>query len=613
MSTLRIIRGNECDSKFAIDDGVYMVGRSSRCEIQLTDAEVSRRHCQLIAKGDVVVLTECGSSNGTLLNGDALQGRAVIKNGDEVQLGQTVLRFEVGVAAKKPAWNATTQSHGGVSEQPSNDTHCSETCSMSVSETIDTYETTGLPNSYSFMFDPALMDDNEDDFSDAGNSGDCLEPVSTLEVLSGFQRKSLISGNSRENIQGTIDEVLNILHEWISPDRALVLIREDEESPLQIVGTRFRNEELENAPQPISQSVVGHVTRQGQGVLSCNPLNDARWDGNGSILRLGIGEVICVPIRTSTETIGVIYLDNLLAVQEESGQTPFVEEHLKLAMTLANQTAVTLENAKLYQSLIEEKKLAIVGLATRFLGHQIKNFMQSINGGSQLIDDGLEQKEIETIDHGWKIVQRNQSHLSRLMLDLLVLGDAYKPRRSRGKMNDVIKDVIKEIRPSARAAGVSLKFADCDESIVLKFDDDGIRKSIGNLIHFALTACELSGPLQSPKLDMLADSRESYAGAVTMESLPQVLVSIGLQNDQCQITVRISRCIESVLSIEEDLYSPFTTFIANGGYQASTIGLAVCQKIVIGHRGTATVQPHGNAGRLFRVTFPAQRKKATAH
>lgn len=73
------------------------VGRSKDCTIRLEDANVSRRHCELVADGDDWAVVDLGSTNGTELNGRTVD-RAGLTSGDRITVGGTDLVFELTVA-----------------------------------------------------------------------------------------------------------------------------------------------------------------------------------------------------------------------------------------------------------------------------------------------------------------------------------------------------------------------------------------------------------------------------------------------------------------------------------------------------------------------------------
>jgi FhaA, N-terminal domain/FHA domain len=68
------------------------IGRLPECDVVLADPGASRRHVQLHTSDGRTVLTDLGSTNGTLVN-DAETGRAELHDGDRITLGSTVLEF----------------------------------------------------------------------------------------------------------------------------------------------------------------------------------------------------------------------------------------------------------------------------------------------------------------------------------------------------------------------------------------------------------------------------------------------------------------------------------------------------------------------------------------
>ena len=74
--------------------GVTM-GRSRQCDVTVDDPNVSRNHAEVRPRGGSWVLNDMGSTNGSRLNGQRVEGSEVLKPGDEIELGTTVLRFEL--------------------------------------------------------------------------------------------------------------------------------------------------------------------------------------------------------------------------------------------------------------------------------------------------------------------------------------------------------------------------------------------------------------------------------------------------------------------------------------------------------------------------------------
>lgn len=73
-----------------------VLGRSRECDVVLDDSSVSRRHAELRPQGSDWTIQDLGSTNGVRVNGRALRGVRVLRDGDRVELGSTEMHFEVG-------------------------------------------------------------------------------------------------------------------------------------------------------------------------------------------------------------------------------------------------------------------------------------------------------------------------------------------------------------------------------------------------------------------------------------------------------------------------------------------------------------------------------------
>ncbi len=80
--------------RVAIRDG-FVLGRVAGSDLVVEDGKASRRHAKLHVEGGVVEIEDLQSSNGTLLN-DKPVTRRVLRDGDRVQIGTTVIVFHDG-------------------------------------------------------------------------------------------------------------------------------------------------------------------------------------------------------------------------------------------------------------------------------------------------------------------------------------------------------------------------------------------------------------------------------------------------------------------------------------------------------------------------------------
>ena len=74
--------------------GGALLGRGDEADIVLEDAFASSRHAQLVPHGDVIVLEDLGSTNGTYLNDEPLRGPQPLHPGDRIRIGDSAFTFE---------------------------------------------------------------------------------------------------------------------------------------------------------------------------------------------------------------------------------------------------------------------------------------------------------------------------------------------------------------------------------------------------------------------------------------------------------------------------------------------------------------------------------------
>ncbi|HEX6682848.1 MAG TPA: DUF3662 and FHA domain-containing protein [Candidatus Limnocylindrales bacterium] len=89
---VRLVSGDGRTYPLAI--GQTVIGRGDQANMRLPDVGISRRHARLDFDGVQVVLTDLGSTNGTMVNGQRVSAVA-LNPGDMIQLGTTTLTFRV--------------------------------------------------------------------------------------------------------------------------------------------------------------------------------------------------------------------------------------------------------------------------------------------------------------------------------------------------------------------------------------------------------------------------------------------------------------------------------------------------------------------------------------
>ena len=92
---LVVLRGPNAGARFLLDSDEVSTGRHPHSDIFLDDVTVSRKHATFRREGDVFLVRDVGSLNGTYVNRERID-EAALKTRDEVQIGKFRLVFYAG-------------------------------------------------------------------------------------------------------------------------------------------------------------------------------------------------------------------------------------------------------------------------------------------------------------------------------------------------------------------------------------------------------------------------------------------------------------------------------------------------------------------------------------
>ncbi len=90
MPKLICLSGMNKGEEFQLIEGENSIGRSEKNNVCVFDKKVSRVHCKIYVSPDSVHLEDMGSTNGSRVNNVFINGKAELKTGDHVRVGQTV-------------------------------------------------------------------------------------------------------------------------------------------------------------------------------------------------------------------------------------------------------------------------------------------------------------------------------------------------------------------------------------------------------------------------------------------------------------------------------------------------------------------------------------------
>jgi serine phosphatase RsbU (regulator of sigma subunit) len=92
---LSVVRGGQPGRLVRLTDEPLVLGRDTSRPFYLADPEVSRSHCEVRLEGQDVVVRDLGSTNGTFVDGERIDGGAVLLPSALLQLGRHALRHDL--------------------------------------------------------------------------------------------------------------------------------------------------------------------------------------------------------------------------------------------------------------------------------------------------------------------------------------------------------------------------------------------------------------------------------------------------------------------------------------------------------------------------------------
>jgi adenylate cyclase len=169
-----------------------------------------------------------------------------------------------------------------------------------------------------------------------------------LEALYGV---SQAIGSSLDLPQ-VLNEVMDQIIRLTGAERSFLMLVHPDTGELEFQAARNMDREtIASSSFEISRSIVKQVANTGKPIVTTNAQMDPRFKTRESVIGYSLRSILCVPLRARGRVTGVIYADNRI----RAGL--FSERDLDLLTTFAGQAAVAIENARLFESVVNAKAL----------------------------------------------------------------------------------------------------------------------------------------------------------------------------------------------------------------------------------------------------------------
>ena len=313
------------------------IGRSARNDVCVPDPFASRVHAEVRREGDIYLLQDLGSANGTYYNGSRLEQPVALTHGGRIQIGETEIVFKD--QSTQPQLPATTIEEDSPLPEATIAFDSAQHTTNGLLESIEAARTQS-----SGRFDVATIMPHRSGAQTkttptVADHGDLLALISKVGV-------TLLASATLDE---TLRQVALLVFDAVPAERCLIMLREPTEGgELKIRAAEMRDRRPEVGEVRVSRTIIEEVVNQGRSVLTSDAQHDPRFQN--TVTFQGIRSVLAVPLGVGDRIFGMIYADSPLATSR------FTEDHLKVLTTLGSVAAIRVENTRLLEEHLEQER-----------------------------------------------------------------------------------------------------------------------------------------------------------------------------------------------------------------------------------------------------------------
>ncbi|MGQ9632310.1 MAG: GAF domain-containing protein [bacterium] len=414
------------------------------------------------------------------------------------------------------------------------------------------------------------------------SASDMVKKLSTLYHIGAAIRSNLDLGS-------LLDLTLVSLVKNLYYDRAIVMLYDEERGVLnrgQCIGGDPETIDLIRGLEiPVEEDggVFSRAVLRRRPILVGDASDDDLKSDGGIWDALKTRSLLVVPLKIKDSVIGVLAVDNFLS------RRSLGDEDVKLLMTLAGQVAISIENARIvdslnrsraelersHEQLLQAEKLSLLGQLSASVAHEVRNPLNNIMGAVEnLALDSTDREREEAL----QIIRKEVDRANRFLTEFVNFSRPLPPRKSPVDVNSFVEGALMLVRYTVRKGRIRVdeRFARGLPPVPM---DEGQMKQV--LINIVLNAVK------------------------SMESSPEKRLTISTFQEDGLVGISIG---DTGCGMEErelkKIFKPFY-FKGEGG---TGLGLAVSWDIVRNHSGRIEVSSAPGKGTTFTVWLPISDK-----
>lgn len=389
-----------------------------------------------------------------------------------------------------------------------------------------------------------------------------------------------------------LDEVLNLVMinaiRLAQADRGFLLLLDDSNELRYKVGMNINGEFLPETEFEISQSVVRDSFDLGESICIEDARSDRNFQSRQSIMNLELQTIICTPLITNGEKLGVIYVDSKKIMNLRKS------EIIRMFEILAGHAAIAIRNAKLYHSLdkafnemqemherlIKSDRLALKREINSQVGQEVQNLVhlallenesvlkriQRININQPIDAETLEQliqKLVIASDSIRKIQRYSQA---------LVSSTRFEASKKPGDINRTIRNVISYLKKTNKFKNATFEL-NLDKIPQVEYDYEQIEQVIINLVN----------------------------NSVDKKPDCHIRISTFHDQDNNQVIVKMN---DNGPGIPPEIQRQLFLQRINTGIEGKGYGLLIAKKIIDNHNGKIYCVSEVGKGATFYFSLP---------
>ena len=269
-----------------------------------------------------------------------------------------------------------------------------------------------------------------------------------------------------------------------------------------------------------------------------------------------------------------------LVLGERLSGVKYTKEDIDIFISLADQTALALENALAYEELketenklIKAQRLAAIGTLAKGLAHEIKNPLTVIRSFIEALQERYNEPEFR--EKFFKVVDSEIDRMNGVIEQLLDFAQPVSPKFEDIQVHKLLDEAVSFVEHDFNKKEINIVKDYCNYNVEISADSNQLKEVFLNLFINALDAMEQGG-----KLTILTQ--------ITYKEL-RILIS----DTGCGIPK------ENIPQV----FDPFFTTKDKG----HGLGLSIVHNIIQAHQGTIEVKSKLNSGTTFIITLPIKK------